>query len=109
MASLPTDPRFAPFLAKMRAEKLSDSAIAAFGHSFMELASGSAGSIPESSIKGVDSLPNLVGDIKGKVTQNPALLASTVVLKLNGGLGKYIDLLQIVDHNSSVTAYETFH
>ena len=58
----------------------------------MELATGSAGTIAESSIEGVSSLPSLVADIRGKVTQKPALLSSTVVLKLNGGLGKLIIL-----------------
>ena len=76
------------FLKKMQDEKLSSSAIAAFGHSFMEYVSGSAGCIAESSIKPADTLPNFVGDIKGKVTQKPELLSQTVVLKLNGGLGK---------------------
>ena len=85
------NPQFEPFKAKMEAEGLSESAIRAFEHSFMELVTGSAGSIPESSIEGVASLPDLVGDIRGTVTQNPALLSSTVVLKLNGGLGKSFD------------------
>jgi UTP--glucose-1-phosphate uridylyltransferase len=89
MSSIPTDARFTPFLEKMRGEKLSESAIAAFGHSFMEYVTGSAGCIPEKSIKPADSLPNFIGDIKGKVTQKPELLSQTVVLKLNGGLGKW--------------------
>ncbi len=67
-------------MAKMKAEGLSESAISAFEHSFMELVTGSAGTIAESSIEGVSSLPDLVGDIRGKVTQNPALLSSTVVV-----------------------------
>ena len=89
------DPRFEPYMAKMKAEGLSESAISAFEHSFMELVTGSAGTIAESSIEGVSSLPDLVGDIRGKVTQNPALLSSTVVLKLNGGLGKLFHLRAI--------------
>ena len=83
------DPKFEPYMAKMKAECLSESAISAFEHSFMELVTGSAGTIAESSIEGVASLPDLVGDIRGKITQNPALLSSTVVLKLNGGLGEH--------------------
>lgn len=92
MAQIPSDPKFAPYLAKMRAEKLSESAIAAFGHSFMELISGSTGMIAEDSIKGVASLPSLEADIAGKVTRDTSLLVQTVVLKLNGGLGTSMGL-----------------
>jgi phosphoglucomutase len=86
------DPRFAPFLAKMKAENLSDAAIAAFAHSYFELVSGSSGMIPESSLSPVSSLPDLENDIQGKVPRNPLLLEKTVVLKLNGGLGTSMGL-----------------
>jgi hypothetical protein len=46
------DPKFEPYMAKMKAEGLSESAISAFEHSFMELVTGSAGTIAESSIEG---------------------------------------------------------
>ena len=87
MAAIPTDARFLPFKTKMEAEGLSTSAIAAFGHSFMELMSGNSGMIEEASITPASALPNLIGDIAGKVTPNSELLKETVVLKLNGGLG----------------------
>lgn len=89
---IPEDARFQPYLAKMRAEKLSDSAIAAFGHSFMELVGGSSGMIGESTIKGVASLPSLEADIAGKIAADSSLLPKTVVLKLNGGLGTSMGL-----------------
>merc|ERR1719330_1595122 len=59
--------------------------------------------IPESAIGPVDSLPNLE---TLEVTPNPALLADTVVLKLNGGLGtgmgldKAKSLLTVTEGNS---------
>ncbi len=76
----------------MRAEKLSEAAIAAFKHSYMELVSGASGMISESSIAGVTSLPDLDSDIKGKIPFNPDLLKEVVVLKLNGGLGTSMGL-----------------
>lgn len=76
----------------MRAEGLSDSAIAAFGYSYLELVGGSSGNISETSIQPATSLPDLDANIKGVVAPNPALLPQTVVLKLNGGLGTSMGL-----------------
>jgi hypothetical protein len=76
----------------MRAEGLSESAIAAFGHSYMELVSGASGMISESDIAPASGLPFLESDIKGVITPNPALLQEAVVLKLNGGLGTSMGL-----------------
>ena len=90
--NIPDDPRFSAFLDKMRAEKLSESAIGAFGHAFLELVGGSTGAISEKTIKGVSTLPSLERDIAGKVAPNPSLLPKTVVLKLNGGLGTSMGL-----------------
>jgi len=92
MARIPEDARFAPFAAKMRAEGLSESVVASFGYSFMELVGGSSGTIGESTIKGVASLPSLEKDIAGKVKADVTLLPKTVVLKLNGGLGTSMGL-----------------
>lgn len=78
--------------AKMKAEGLSDAAIAAFNYSFSELLSGSSGMIRESEISAVSSLPHLDTDIKGKVAVDSSLLQQTVVLKLNGGLGTSMGL-----------------
>ena len=76
----------------MKAENISDAAISAFAYSFRELSSGNSGMIEESTIKGVEALPDLVGDIRGKYVANPLLLNQTVVLKLNGGLGTSMGL-----------------
>lgn len=76
----------------MRAEGLSDAAIAAFRHSYQELLSGSSGMISETSLTPVPALPDLDGDIRGKYPLNKDLLAQTVVLKLNGGLGTSMGL-----------------
>ena len=78
----------------MKAENLSDAAIAAFAHSYAELVTGSAGTIDEASIKPATSLPELEKDIAGVIATNPALLQKTVVLKLNGGLGTSMGLDQ---------------
>lgn len=80
--------QFSPFAVKMRKENLSETAIAAFGHSYMELVRGSSGTISEDSISGISELNYLDRDISGKVVPNRELLQETVVLKLNGGLGE---------------------
>lgn len=68
----------------MEAEGIAPSAISAFESAFKSLVSGDTGMIPESSI---DPVPDL--DRADKFTMEPdtSLLAKTVVLKLNGGLG----------------------
>jgi UDP-N-acetylglucosamine pyrophosphorylase len=76
----------------MKAEHLSDAAIAAFNYSYSELVSGSSGMIRESDIAAVNGLPNLESDIQGKIIQDVSLLQQTVVLKLNGGLGTSMGL-----------------
>ena len=69
--------------SKMKAEGLSDAAINAFKYNFEKLTSGESLFIPESSITPVDSLPTYESLTK----EDPSLLGSTVMLKLNGGLG----------------------
>lgn len=69
---------------KMKKEGLNDAAIAAFKYNLGVLVSGADTMIPESAIDPVDKLPTL-GEID--VTPDPSLLAKTVMLKLNGGLG----------------------
>ena len=76
----------------MKAEGLSDAAIAAFGYSYAELVSGSSGTMAESSILPATSLPDMEKDITGVVKQDVSLLQKTVVLKLNGGLGTSMGL-----------------
>merc|ERR1719171_2134495 len=69
--------------AKMKAEGLSEAAIAAFRYNFGVLTSGADLMIPESTIEPVESLPDY-----GRLNyEDPALLKETVMVKLNGGLG----------------------
>ena len=76
----------------MKLEGLSDSAIAAFKYSYLELISGNSGMIAEESITAPTNVPNLDKDIKGVVSPSANLLKETVVLKLNGGLGTSMGL-----------------
>lgn len=86
------DPKqFSEFEAKMLSAGLSDACIAAFRHNYAALVAGQTGQIPESSIQPVTSLPRYA-DIDRSDAPNAALLAQTVVLKLNGGLGTSMGL-----------------
>eukprot|EP00928_Gymnodinium_smaydae_P020923 TRINITY_DN180_c0_g1_i3.p1 TRINITY_DN180_c0_g1~~TRINITY_DN180_c0_g1_i3.p1 ORF type:complete len:920 (+),score=241.01 TRINITY_DN180_c0_g1_i3:63-2822(+) len=78
------DTAWPAYEAKMKAEGLNDAAIAAFKYNFSVLVSGTSTMIPESAIGPVADLPDLE---HLSVTPEPSLLKSTVVLKLNGGLG----------------------
>lgn len=75
---------FAPCMKKMTDEKISQSAISAFESTFKSLVAGETGIISESSIAPAADLIKS-DDITSK--PDPKLLSSTVVLKLNGGLG----------------------
>lgn len=68
----------------MEKEGIAQSAISAFESTFNSLVSGNTGIIPEDSISPVPELVHADG-----ITAEPdaTLLAETVVLKLNGGLG----------------------
>ena len=70
--------------SKMEAEGIAPSAIAAFESTFSSLLSGNTGMIPESTIA---PAPDLVNAESFSGEPDTSLLASTVVLKLNGGLG----------------------
>jgi len=79
----PFDASWPAYEDKMRAEGLSNAAIAAFKYNFKMLTSGANLMIPGESIQPVESLP----DYASLTTEDPALLKSTVMVKLNGGLG----------------------
>ena len=81
---------FAPFEAKMRADGLSDAAVAAFKNAYDALTSGATGMIPESELTPASGVPKLV-DVQAPEA-DAQLLAKTVVLKLNGGLGTSMGL-----------------
>ena len=68
---------------KMTADGMNSAAQNAFKYNFKVLTSGADLMIPESSIEPVDSLP----DYAALTAENPALLESCVMVKLNGGLG----------------------
>jgi UDP-N-acetylglucosamine pyrophosphorylase len=75
---------FSEFESKLRAAGASKPAIAAFHHNYSRLVSGATGMIPESQIEPVRNLPDY-GAIGA--TSDSSLLAETIIVKLNGGLG----------------------
>ncbi|PTX92895.1 UTP--glucose-1-phosphate uridylyltransferase [Spartobacteria bacterium LR76] len=76
---------FDPFRQKMESAGLSKAAIAAFERSYGLLAANESGLIPESAITPAEGLP-LYEEV-ATTQASPDLLAKTVLLKLNGGLG----------------------
>jgi UDP-N-acetylglucosamine pyrophosphorylase len=84
---------FAEFAEKMRGAGVSDAAIRAFQHNYEGLVAGQTGMIPEGGIEPVTELPRLEAVSKERAP-NPALLAQTVIVKLNGGLGTSMGLEQ---------------
>lgn len=82
--------RFSEFEAKMRAAGLPPACIAAFRRSYTALVSGETRRIPEDSIEPVDNLPRYEEVVDGPVRAE--LIARTVALKLNGGLGTSMGL-----------------
>eukprot|EP00538_Stauroneis_constricta_P000295 CAMPEP_0119571500 /NCGR_PEP_ID=MMETSP1352-20130426/44153_1 /TAXON_ID=265584 /ORGANISM="Stauroneis constricta, Strain CCMP1120" /LENGTH=1057 /DNA_ID=CAMNT_0007621181 /DNA_START=46 /DNA_END=3219 /DNA_ORIENTATION=- len=78
-------PSFEPCRTKMEAEGIAQSAISAFESTFNSLVSGNTGLIPEDTIS---PSPDLVkAETFAGDEVDTSLLATTVVLKLNGGLG----------------------
>ncbi|MFN7141080.1 MAG: UTP--glucose-1-phosphate uridylyltransferase, partial [Limisphaerales bacterium] len=82
---------FAEFAEKMRNNKVSDAAIRAFENNYSNLVAGQTGLIPESQIEPVTSLLRYE-DLSKAEPDAKSLLARTVVLKLNGGLGTSMGL-----------------
>ena len=68
----------------MEAEGIAQSAISAFESTFNSLVSGNTGIIPEDTIS---PAPDLVKTDAIDIEPDTGLLAETVLLKLNGGLG----------------------
>ena len=79
----PDPPEWSLFDEKMRKEGLNDAAIAAFKSNYFKLASGADLMISEGFISPVKSLPKY----DSLTEEDPELLSTTVMLKLNGGLG----------------------
>src|SRR6516225_2584720 len=86
-----THNRFQQFESKMRAAGVNDFTLRAFRHNYAQLLAGDTGQIPEQGIQKVTDLPSL-DEISRRVSPTPNLLAQTVVLKLNGGLGTSMGL-----------------
>ncbi len=86
-----TEDSFSEFAEKMRGTGMGQAAISAFRYAYASLLSGQTGMIPESSIEPVSHLSRLSAIVR-QYAPNPALLAETVVLKLNGGLGTSMGL-----------------
>ncbi len=82
---------FAEFVEKMRAAKVSDAAIRAFGHSYSSLIAGQTGLISENEIQPVINLPR-VEELAKNESAAQSLLSQTLIVKLNGGLGTSMGL-----------------
>jgi UTP--glucose-1-phosphate uridylyltransferase len=83
---------FSAFESKMRAAGVMEAAIGAFRHNYEALCREETGLIPESAIKPAEGLAVFE---PGAGTWDPALLAQTVVIKLNGGLGTSMGLQKV--------------
>jgi UDP-N-acetylglucosamine pyrophosphorylase len=83
---------FEEFEAKLRAARMADALVRAFRHSYNALRTGQTGLLPESHLQPVRDLPRLDPAAPGAAGANPELLAQTVILKLNGGLGTSMGL-----------------
>jgi UDP-N-acetylglucosamine pyrophosphorylase len=81
--------RFAEFENKMAEAGIRQAAIQALRNSYNNLIAGKSGLIPEDSIQPISELPALE-----EITSRPdeSLLAQTVIVKLNGGLGTSMGL-----------------
>ncbi len=82
---------FAEFAARMRQAGMSEAPINAFRYNYQNLLAGQTGMIPEAGIEPVESLP-LLEQVRGRKLGRPDLLAQTVIVKLNGGLGTSMGL-----------------
>lgn len=83
---------FEPFEQKMRAAGVMEAAIGAFRHNYEALCRQETGLIPEESILPAQGLALFE---PGEGSWDPELLAKTVVIKLNGGLGTSMGLQKV--------------
>ncbi len=81
-----------PFEEKMRAAGVMEAAIVAFRHNYEALCREETGLIPEETIRPAEGLAQFR---PGEGGFDPGLLASTVVIKLNGGLGTSMGLQKV--------------
>jgi UDP-N-acetylglucosamine pyrophosphorylase len=83
---------FVPFETKMRAAGVMEAAIGAFRHNYEALCREETGLISEDEIAPAEGLAVFE---PGGAVFDPALLARTVVIKLNGGLGTSMGLQKV--------------
>ncbi len=83
---------FAPFRKKMEQANVSEAAIKSFERNYAALVNNESGMIAEETIEPVASLPNLNEISNPDSSFDADLLAKTVVIKLNGGLGTSMGL-----------------
>jgi len=83
---------FTPFREKMMAADVSEAAIRAFESNYQALLRNESGMIAEDAITPAEGVPNLDSVTKENEEFDAALLAQTVVIKLNGGLGTSMGL-----------------
>jgi UTP--glucose-1-phosphate uridylyltransferase len=83
---------FSPFEIKMRAAGVMEAAIGAFRHNYEALCREETGLIPEEAIRPAEGLAVFE---PGEGEFDPELLAQTVVIKLNGGLGTSMGLQKV--------------
>ena len=79
--------QFVPFHTKMKSVDLNQAAIGAFERGFSLLESGQKGLVSEESIQPATDIPKANSVDSTDTNWNADLLAQTVILKLNGGLG----------------------
>lgn len=78
-------------VARMRAAKVSEAAVAVFAHLYRKCEAGDSGIIPEDSIRPLLDPPRFE-DIQVSDADAEQALSRTVVIKLNGGLGTSMGL-----------------
>ncbi len=83
---------FTPFREKMEQANVSEAAIKSFDRNFQSLVKEETGMISEDSIQPIPDLPELSDISSADTAFDPATLAQTVVIKLNGGLGTSMGL-----------------
>lgn len=83
---------FTLFREKMEQAEVSEAAIKSFERNYQSLVNHETGMISEDSITPVSDLTNLTSLSSASTTFDPELLAKTVVIKLNGGLGTSMGL-----------------
>ena len=86
---------FQLFRDKMEAAEVSEAAILAFERNYQALLRDESGMISEQAIEPCENVPSFDEVTKGGEGFSPELLAQTVVIKLNGGLGTSMGLQKV--------------